>query len=329
MQAPPPDIPQDYKTVIFSVLDLNLNTMVLQALLHGLCTGIVMITLWTIFSSPKKLRSTFLRIIIITLYVLSTILFGMNWAFERRAFIGCGDNYYSVYTTLVDISPWWKAYFLVGGITGGTSTLLVDITIIWRCWILWDRQWRLVSLPIICAVSGTVMKVMQILSVFHDSTKEISKTGVFAAVIDWSLIYISLTLATNITCTFLITYRIVRHTPRMSASRKIVEMLIESSAMYSLSLIVYLVLVSKNSRTGYYTDIIAAYIKTIAPTFLVGRVSAHAKASSYRQKMVAMWENHPPLVGCFREENTNNSQVCHFPDDGHQTLSGLSGKETV
>ncbi|PBK62547.1 hypothetical protein ARMSODRAFT_1024748 [Armillaria solidipes] len=327
MNAPLPDLSQDDKRVIFDSLDLNLNRMVLEALLYGLYTGIVVVTLWNIISSPKRLRSTFLRTIIIVLYVLSTIGFAVGWAFEHRAFIKYGNNYYSVFIALQEIGPWWKAYNLMIGITGGISTLLVDITIIWRCWTLWDRQWQVALIPIMCA--GTAMKVMQILSTFHGTTQDISKTGGFAADIDWALIYLSLTLATTIVCTLLIVYRIIRHAPRMNASRKIIEMLIESSAMYSLSLIVYLALVSRNSESSYYADIIMAYTKAIAPTLLVGRLSAHANASSRRQKMIAMWENHPPLVGCFREGDIDNSHVYHCPDGGHRTVSGSSREETV
>lgn len=183
------------------------------------------------------------------------------------------------------------------------------------------------------------MKIMQMLSTFHNFPG-INPTRVFAAEIDWSLIYILLTLTTTLLCTLLIIYRIVCHAPEISTSQKIIEILIQSSAITSLSLIVYLALVSRNSESGFYADMIAAYIrvsfhwvpfvlrfdtfKAIAPTLLVGRVSAHANAILQRQKMVVMWENHPPLVGCFREEDTNNSH-----DDGHQTSSGSSSKETV
>ncbi len=102
------------------------------------------------------------------------------------------------------------------------------------------------------------MKGMQIFGDFH-STNNISTQ--FASDVDWSLIYVVLILATTVMCTLLIVYRIVRHAPGMSTSRKIIEMLIESSAMYSISMIVYLALVSKNSETGIYADIIAAYVR--------------------------------------------------------------------
>ncbi len=100
---------------------------------------------------------------------------------------------------------------------------------------------------------------MQIFSVFHDSTNNLSVQ--FTVDINWLLIYAVLMLATTVMCTLLIVYRIVQHAPGMSASRKIVEMLIESSAMYSISLIVYLALVSQNSESGYYADTIAAYVR--------------------------------------------------------------------
>ncbi|SJL15463.1 uncharacterized protein ARMOST_18961 [Armillaria ostoyae] len=236
------------------------------------------------------------------------IPFGINWALERYAFIEHGDNYYSRLTALLEVGPWWKACSLANGLTGGISTFIVDLTIIWRCWVLWERQWRVIFVPMVCAVVGMVMKIMQMVSAFHNSHDDISKTGVFEAQIDWSLIYIFLTLATTVLCTVLIIYRIVWHAPRMSATRRIIEMLIES-----------------NLESSYYADIIATYVRAIAPTLLVGRVSAHANANRRREQMVAQWENHPPLVGCFREGNDNS----HSPDDGDQMVSGLSGKETV
>ncbi|KAK0472627.1 hypothetical protein IW261DRAFT_736667 [Armillaria novae-zelandiae] len=329
MQTPPAGISQDELRIIHEVLDTNLNKLILQALLHGLYTGILAVTLWTMFSSAKHLRSKFLGAIIIALYILSTIGLGSSWAFKRRAFIQNGDNYYSVYTVIVGDSKWYRLDFFVGGITGGLSTFLVDIAIIWRCWTLWEYQWRVVAIPILAAVAGTVMKAMQILSAVLHIIPNILGSTPFEADIDWSLIYALLTLATTLMCALLIIYRIVRHARRMSASRKIVEMLIESCAIYLICLIIYLALVSKNAEFSYYADVIASYVRAIAPTLLVGRVSAHANSVLRRQKMVAMWENHTPLVGCFREEDTNNDRVYHSPDVGHQMLSGSSGKETV
>ncbi|KAK0244890.1 hypothetical protein EDD85DRAFT_932854 [Armillaria nabsnona] len=324
VQAPPSDISQDDKNGIFVTLDVNLNCMVLQALLHGLYTGIVAVTLWTIFSSPKRLRGTLLFTMITVLYMLLTTLFPMAWTTLHHAFIENGDSYYTVIMALEDQGSWWRAYSLYSGISGGISTFLVDVVIIWRCWILWDRQWRMVLIPMVCTVASIVMKGIQIFTASRNP-------GInhFTTEINWSLVYILLTLSTTVMCTVAIVYRLLRCAPGISASRKLVEMLIESSSIYSLSLIIYLATVSKNLESSFYADIIAAYCKAIAPTLLVGRVSAHSNAISQRHKMIAMWENHTPLVGCFREEDFNDSPVYHCPDDGHQTPLGSSGKETV
>ncbi len=115
------------------------------------------------------------------------------------------------------------------------------------------------------------MKAMQIFSAFQNSTNDISAQ--FAVHVDWSLIYAVLMLATTVMCTLLIVYRIVRHAPGMSASRKIIEMLVESSALYSISLIVYLALVSQNSESLNYADTIAAYVKVSCITVTYSRGS--------------------------------------------------------
>ncbi len=163
LQAPPSDISQDDKNGIFVTLDVNLNSMVLQALLHsafiplllklsfwhfvGLYTGIVAVTLWTIctltdslqsgrfinaskVSSPKQLHSTLLFTMITILYMLLTTLFAMAWTMLWRMFIKNGDNYYTVITALGDQGSWWWAYSLYSGISGGISTFLVDVIIV-------------------------------------------------------------------------------------------------------------------------------------------------------------------------------------------------------
>ncbi|KAK0430834.1 hypothetical protein EV421DRAFT_1931817 [Armillaria borealis] len=273
--------------VIFSVLELNMDCLILESLLHGLYTGLVVVTLWTMFASPKRSQGTFLRTIIIMLYVLSTITFTKDWIFERRAFIEYGNNYYYVYAALVHVSPWWRADFLISSITGGISTLLVDVTIIWRCWILWDRKWRVVFIPIICTVAGMAMKIIQTLSNLLSFTYDISKSAQFAGEIDWSLIYILMTLATTVICTILILYRIVRLAHRISLFRSIISTLVESSAMYSLVLIVYLALVVKNLEIAYYADTFASYVKVIAPTLLVLRVATISNSNSSNEEQTS------------------------------------------
>ncbi|PBK61708.1 hypothetical protein ARMSODRAFT_981280 [Armillaria solidipes] len=277
MDVPPPDLSQDEKSLIFEVLDTSLNDLILNALLHGLYTGIVAVTLWAI----------------------------LNWACDGGAFIDYGYNYYTVYTALTVDGPWGVAWDLVNGITGGISTLLVDI---WRCWELWGRQWQIVSLPVISAVVGTTMKTLQNISIF---THDISKTGGFTPSIDWEQIYAMLTLMTNLMCTLLIVYRIVRFAHTLFFFRSIIFALIESSAVYTLALIVYLVLEGRSTRTSEYAGSFADYNRAIAPTLLVLRV-ATGSTSSFDDKE----SNQSRIISdiCFRpmDENSDDSSVKSF-----------------
>ncbi len=101
---------------------------------------------------------------------------------------------------------------------------------------------------------------MQIYSVFNDSTHDIRKIA-FIASIDWSLIYILMMLATTLMCTTLILYRIVCLAQRIFLFRSVISALIESSAIYTMTLIMYLALVVRNVDAAYYGDTIVAYTK--------------------------------------------------------------------
>ncbi|KAK0222389.1 hypothetical protein IW262DRAFT_1460735 [Armillaria fumosa] len=213
--------------------------------------------------------------------------FAMDWAYDCHAFIKYNYNYYSVFLAFMDKGSWWRASFFVGGITGGISTLLVDVTIIWRCWMLWDCQWKIVLLPIICAIAATIMKTMQLLSDFLYSTHDISSLAVLGPNIDWSLIYAVLSLTTNLICTLLMVYKIIRFAQRLFLFQRIISALIETCMLYTLALIVYLALVSRNTLAANYAAILVAYIRNIVPTLLVLSVAASPTSNSSEEESTA------------------------------------------
>ncbi|SJL13682.1 uncharacterized protein ARMOST_17130 [Armillaria ostoyae] len=90
----------------------------------------------------------------------------------------------------------------------------------------------------------------------------------------------SFALATTLWCTLLIIYRIVDTVARsrLGAYYHVIEILVESSALYAISLILFVAFYARNDATMYYFDVLSAITRGIAPTFLVGRVAAgHAR----------------------------------------------------
>ncbi|KAK0219984.1 hypothetical protein IW262DRAFT_993181 [Armillaria fumosa] len=101
----------------------------------------------------------------------------------------------------------------------------------------------------------------------------------------FSMFYISFILATTLSCTLLIIYRIVtivgvshRAEGRLRVYHRFIEVLVESSALYSISVILYLAFAIRGSFALYYLDSIVGIVKGIAPTLLVGRITAGRRA---------------------------------------------------
>ncbi|KAK0238210.1 hypothetical protein EDD85DRAFT_573538 [Armillaria nabsnona] len=99
------------------------------------------------------------------------------------------------------------------------------------------------------------------------------------------MLYTSFILATTLYCTLLIIYRILtvagtRHGAegRLRAYHHFIEVLMESSALYSICLILYLAFTIHGNWGEFYLDVIAAIVKGIAPTLLVGRMTTGHRA---------------------------------------------------
>ncbi len=114
----------------------------------------------------------------------------------------------------------------------------------------------------------------------------------------------SFALALTLWCTLLIIYRIVHtvaRSGRLGAYRHVIEILVESSALYAISLILFVAFYARNDATLYYFDALSAitrvhfhsshvlashrHFQGIAPTLLVGRVAAgHARSDESWQE---------------------------------------------
>ncbi|PBK76278.1 hypothetical protein ARMSODRAFT_969024 [Armillaria solidipes] len=121
---------------------------------------------------------------------------------------------------------------------------------IWRCWMVWGRRWSITLLPALYLVSAVVFKIIYIHRQLTDGT-----------------------------INDLLTPTMGRTNERgLKAYRHVVEVLIESSALCSVSLILFVAFFAHNDWTANYLDPITGIARGVAPTLLVGRVAAgHAR----------------------------------------------------
>lgn len=270
LTAIPPDLTDDDKVYVFQYLDDILNSGILYALLYGLYTGILAVTLWNIFITNKywQIRRA-LAVVIILIHVLTTINFAAKISYIHSAFFENGQNFWTIYLKLngTGQAASWET-----GISAFLSTLLADLYMIRCCWMVWEQRWYIGLFPMLSLVSAIVTRIMQI---YYVNVNAQARSVLFMT------LYLSFNLATTLSCTLLIIYRItvvagVRHGTgcRLKVYRRLIGVLVESSALYSITLIIDLALWIHQDSQWNYLDVIYTIAKGVAPALLVGRAAA-------------------------------------------------------
>ncbi|SJK98315.1 uncharacterized protein ARMOST_01580 [Armillaria ostoyae] len=299
----PSDLTDEYKAELFQYLDATLNSGILCVLLHGIYTGILAVTLWNIFINKCWPIRRAMVIVIIFLHALITVGFAANWSRTSSAFIDNGKNFWTVNLQLTSVA---QAASLEVSIAASVSTILTDIYMIWCCWMVWGRRWLVVLLPTLSLISATASKIIQLSHYYSNTSTEVFLT-----------LYITFVLGTTLWCTLLIIYRILTVAGvnrgaygRLRAYQHFIEALVESSALYSISLIVYLALLIRADFGLYYLDVIASIAKGIAPTLIVGRITA-----GHRARPDDSWQGSVIGSASIRSRSQEHSRTSFREDD--------------
>lgn len=204
------------------------------------------------------------------------------WAFTSRTVS------FSVSTLLADC-------LLVSKISGKVSSVTYPFQI-WRCWTVWDRNWKMVLLPIVLTFVGTseflqfalvfYSKLFQVFAILSNITRfrtavaiinlnqeaaEFASSKLFTVS---STIYLVLTLTTTLSLLIPTVYRIlsITHQNRLAwksstnlpasstsnfcATVSAAEILIESSMLYALSILALLVLLATGNPSYVYAQVL-------------------------------------------------------------------------
>ncbi|KAK0477150.1 hypothetical protein EDD18DRAFT_1114800 [Armillaria luteobubalina] len=230
-----PDLSQAEIQAIFQANDMYLNTLLLEVFCR-IYTGIIAITMWTVFSAKdtnQGLASHAIVFVILCLYGLDILSTAFYWSFYQWAFIDNGWNFWTCFVISVTLSPEHDRIAWVTSASGLISTLTADASL--------------------CAG------------------------------------YISI-------------WRICHRGMGIRTFRGIIEIIVESALVYSITLLVYLVFVACNSHGGGYLEVLAVFSRGIAPTLIVGRVAAgHTRPKE-------SWEGSIPSSLCFGHDSENQSQ---------------------
>ncbi|KAJ7473231.1 hypothetical protein FB451DRAFT_1248802, partial [Mycena latifolia] len=207
----------------------------------GLYTCLFIATMYSMTFRKKLHRFNIpLFLAVIAMYILFTVYAASHWVLVKNAFIDNGDTVESTLTYLL-APPLWLV--VVPGVLFPANTL------IWRCWIVWDRRFKVVLIPILCTIAGAGWSGFELL---------------------WFILW----LVTTLSATLLIILRILMMTDRRGCGYcRVIEIIIESAALYCVVLIISLPFILRNSANVGYPEVILGQVTGVGPTLIVARVS--------------------------------------------------------
>ncbi|KAJ7019877.1 hypothetical protein C8F04DRAFT_1242381, partial [Mycena alexandri] len=256
---------------LFALRDVYLNITLLQAFGNGVYFVVFFLALYAMVFKRKTHKLLFITVIL--MYIFATVQTGVHWANIRNAFVE-GNTADEVVNSL--LQPKHAVSILLPATLLVVNTLLADSVLIFRCYAVWNHDWRVVVLPTMSTIGGTVLGILTVV----ETGNYINSGGDPNSFVDYARPYFSMCLVTTLLATVLIVFRILWLTrdhagSAFSGYRAIVEMVVESALLYSITLIIYIVLLlgPADSNNDGYAQAILIQMTGIAPTLIVARVS--------------------------------------------------------
>ncbi|KIY63816.1 hypothetical protein CYLTODRAFT_446378 [Cylindrobasidium torrendii FP15055 ss-10] len=244
--------------------------LAIECLSHGVYTAIFAVAAYKIVSKKAKTSSIIFPIVLAFMYTCASIHVGIRWWWVENAFIDHGATSDTIIASFLDIeSAQW--FIVLSGLSASFLILSADIILIWRCWVIWFRSVRVVTIPITGFLLGCVFDGLFLWQDFtHDTDTDRLNWGLHA--VNWGTAFFACSLATTLVCTGLIMWRLARMQVLQTYSG-VVEVLVESAAMYALALIVFMAFLVRDDPGNVYAQPLLISAAGIAPTLIVARNS--------------------------------------------------------
>ncbi|KAI0750585.1 hypothetical protein BC629DRAFT_1556430 [Irpex lacteus] len=226
-----------YLLMMLQLTEAALISTSIEAILYGFCVLMYILTFWILHRNENK-RCPKYALIGVTafLLVLTTAEMITNIIRICNGFLNIDPAQSLAYFESVS-----ETTFVIKSTLFNTQTLVLDAVVIYRTWVVWQSDWKVVLFPVIgwlgllaCSIANNV-----VLATASENPGDVfaQQTG------RWITAVYSMTLVTNLSATSLLAYRIWtinrsttqwRTTDRLSPVLRVV---IESGALYSLTII--------------------------------------------------------------------------------------------
>ncbi|KAF9018031.1 hypothetical protein BDZ89DRAFT_1074256 [Hymenopellis radicata] len=293
-----------------SIMSTELHPTILLAFCHGIHTCIFFLALYYIIESMQPIRKQITLAGIITfLWFSNTVILGLDWKSVDLLFIAHGRSFKTEFN-----------FLLTDLVLQCLNVFIADLILVWRCWVLYDGNLKVLVIPGLCMITETISGCMVIIS-FDAET-------IFF--VNWALASYSMTVVTNSLCTILILFRIVRVSglgASLKTYRGIIEILVESAAMYAIIYIALLIAYAYQFYSGAtiltaytYLVMISYSVTGIAPTLIIARVMAGQSRPN------DSWTR--PSLPHMRSDVLSDTESLQFASAPNHTTSTSTGHAT-
>ncbi|KAJ7752655.1 hypothetical protein B0H16DRAFT_1887207 [Mycena metata] len=239
---------------------------------NGLYSGLYILTLYAlIYRRGTNGFNWGIFLALTSMYILSSIHAINAAVLIQFGFVEHGDT---IESSIAYIAQPSLPRSLLGAIALTINTMIADFVLIWRCWTIWNRNWKIIIFPLTCTLVGAGLGFRGIAAQVAFVNNPLSNPATY---INFGNAYFGLILATTTSATFLIIFRIFQKTDRSTRSSRgydrVVEVIVESAALYLVALCIYIPLSIQGLANVLYPQALVAQLTGIAPTLLVARVA--------------------------------------------------------
>ncbi|KAL7277969.1 hypothetical protein ACG7TL_007922 [Trametes sanguinea] len=167
------------------------------------------------------------------------------------------------------------------------NSIIGDSIVVWRCWLVWGRDWKMCVLPILLIIASAICGFTQ--TVYFARAKKLHSAFAHSLQI-WNGSLFSLSLATNVVVTILISLRVwymLRMEGGSTAFRywRVLVIIIESGMIYSVALVCEITLYFLGSNAFYIVYDPIAQLTAITPTLIIVLAALQLTSSDVHSRL--------------------------------------------
>jgi len=297
-----------------------LVAMIVETFFYGILTVLFGFTIRVLAFKPYAYINKRLLLTSIAMYILATIHLVTDAYRIMDTFVNFRSKDGG---PIAYINALGSPTYLLKSTVYALQTLIGDSCIIYRCFIVWQRNIWVILLPLLLLVSCIVTGA----GVLTNFSRISPNTEVFSLT-KWVATFFTMSLATNVICTVLISFRIwsvdrATGTCRQSEStlRPVLAVVVESGAIYSASLVALLATFLSHSWAQYIVIDAVTPIIGIVFTMIIVRIGLSVAWQTQSGHAVATLQYNIPQSSSAFSESQSHSPAVHVTTSGQHHLN--------